>query len=64
MSAEEPETAANDETEPSAANDATEVNDHVFSTRTRNVAGGQAETFGEAWFDEDEAGDAESGSTP
>ena len=50
MSAEEPETEAG------AANDATEVVDDDFSTRLRNVAGGQAETQ-EAWSDEDDADD-------
>jgi hypothetical protein len=59
MSAEEPETEAG------AANDATEVVDDDFSTRLRNVAGGQAETqCGEAWSDEDAADDAESESQP
>lgn len=54
MSAEEPKTAAG------AANDPTEA----FSTRSRNVAGSQAESQ-EAWSDEDDAADdAESESQP
>ena len=56
MSAEEPETVANDATEAGAANDATEVIDDDSSTRTRNVAGGRAE-YHEAWSDEDDADD-------
>jgi hypothetical protein len=60
MSAEEPETDAG------AANDATEVVEDDFSARLRNEASSQAETqFGEAWSDEDDAGDdAESQSQP
>lgn len=59
MSAEEPDTEANDTTEAGAANDVTEVVDDDFSTRMRNVAGGQAEALGEAWSNEDDADDAQ-----
>lgn len=57
MSAEDPETAANDATEAGAANDATEVINDDFSRRSRNAVGGQAEPLGEAWSDEADSAD-------